>query len=96
MLVGTEVPEWLKPLCSTFQDFEAILAEGLPYIEREGNEINPIAVAMATFMNIVAWLEHLRSDKPFMLFETPTGKSYWVKEGTDKWKELLELGYSPE
>lgn len=95
MVVGTEVPEWLKPSCPSFDHLVTCVEQGLAYIEQDGNDIDPIAVAGAAFLNVISWLEHLRSDKPYLQFNTATGKSYWVKEGSDKWKELLELGYSP-
>jgi hypothetical protein len=96
MIVGTEAPDWLKPQCENLSSLIAMISGGISYIDAPGNELDPIAVSMAAFMNIVAWLEHLKADKPHLLFNTASGKSYWVKEGGDKWKDLIELGYSPE
>lgn len=94
-LVNTVVPEWLAPYCPTFDDLLSQIEQGIPFIEAEGNETHPVAVACAVYMNIVAWLEHLRTDKPFVQFKTATGKQYWVKEGSEKWREFLDLGYEP-
>jgi len=95
-VVGPQ-PQWLyvDGLKRGFTDLLAILGEDLAFVERKGNETNPIATALAIYINISAWLEHLRTDKPFLLFNTASGKSYWVKEGSSRWSELLQMGYSP-
>lgn len=94
-LVGTNIPPWLKPYCSCWNDIADMLEAGISFIEKPENEAHPVAIASAVFINITAWLDHLRTDKPYMQFTTATGKSYWVREGSDKWSELVGLGYSP-
>jgi hypothetical protein len=94
-LVGSTSPPWLREITPDLSGLATIIESGVEFIERPGNELHPIAVAHATFINAVAWLDHLKTDKPYLQFQTTSGKSYWVKEGSDRWRELLELGYAP-
>lgn len=76
-------------------DIERAWRRDCEYIEQEGNETDILAVSLAAYINIAAWLDHLRTARPYVQFLTPSGKSYWVREGTEKWRELVDAGYSP-
>lgn len=94
--VGSDTPQWLKDSgVTSLSHLHDLIAQGIEYIEAPGNDLDPVALAHAMFLNSVAWLDHLKTDKPYLNFKTSSGKAYWVKEGSDKWQELLELGYSP-
>lgn len=98
-IVGTRVPNWLTeacPQCVTFDDIKIINQEGLDYVSKEGNEIDPIAIAIASFINIAAWVKHLSSTKPYNKFVFPNGQKLLVKEDSPRWHELTSQGYAPE
>ena len=95
-IVGTKVPEWLSPYCESWSDLARMDAEDIAFISRDENELNPVAVAMAAFINVAAWIKHLSTQKPYRRFKAGANKVLLVQEGSSKWNELIENGHSPE
>lgn len=95
-IVGTEVPEWLKHCCPTWDALVEMNEQEIGFISAEGNELHPVAVALAAFINIAAWVKHLSSSKPYNRFYFGNNQTLLVQEDSPRWHELIKQGYSPE
>jgi hypothetical protein len=95
-IVNTTVPEWLKPHCGSWDELVRMDAAEMTFISAEGNDLHPVAVAMAAFINVAAWIKHLSTQKPYRRFKAGANKVLLVQEGSSKWDELIANGHSPE
>jgi hypothetical protein len=97
LLVGREAPKWLQALgFSSLDDIKKVLTDEISFVKAPGNDLHPVALAIATYINIVAFLDHFRNEaKPYMQFTLTNGRQLWVKEGSSRYNELLEAGYFP-
>lgn len=95
-IVGTTVPEWLLPYCSSWDELVDAEKNAVDFIARDTHELHPVAIALAAFINIAAWVKHLSSEKPYRRFAAGANKTLLVQEGSPKWVELLANGYVPE
>ena len=95
-IVGTKAPEWLEPQVKDLAQLNEMDCAGMSFIAAEGNELHPAAVGFAAFINIAAWIKHLSSELPYHRFNFGNNKTLLVQEGSPKFKELIDSGYSPE